>query len=82
MQGCSRNLAEYDDYPSHSFKPSKLTQRINSTSSKALKRKILSLSLWFYQHQCVFQLISSLHQVAKVLDFPASALDLPLNIQD
>ena len=30
MQGCSRNLAEYDDYPSHSFKPSKLTQRINS----------------------------------------------------
>ena len=34
------------------------------------------------QHQCVFQLISSLHQVAKVLDFPASALELPPNIQD
>ena len=34
------------------------------------------------QHQGVFQLLSSSHQVAKVLDFPPSALELPMNIQD
>ena len=32
------------------------------------------------QHQGLFQWVSSLHQVAKVLEFPASVL--PMNIQD
>ena len=35
-----------------------------------------------FQHQGPFQCISSLHQVAKVLKFLASASILPMNIQD
>ena len=34
------------------------------------------------QHQGLFQWVSSLHQVAKVLEFWASASVLPMNIQD
>ena len=34
------------------------------------------------QHQGLFQWVSSLHQVAKVLEFSASASLLPMNIQD
>ena len=34
------------------------------------------------QHQCPFKWVSSLHQVAKVLEFSASASVLPMNIQD
>ena len=34
------------------------------------------------QHQGLFQWVSSLHQVAKVLEFSASASVLPMNIQD
>ena len=34
------------------------------------------------QHQGLFKWVSSLHQVAKVLEFPASASVLPMNIQD
>ena len=36
----------------------------------------------FSQHQSLFQWVSSLHQVAKVLEFWASASVLPMNIQD
>ena len=34
------------------------------------------------QHQSLFQWVSSLHQVARVLEFWASASLLPMNIQD
>ena len=34
------------------------------------------------QHQGLFKWVSSLHQVAKVLEFSASASVLPMNIQD
>ena len=34
------------------------------------------------QHQSLFQWVSSLHQVAKILGVPASASFLPMNIQD
>ena len=34
------------------------------------------------QHQDIFQWVSSLHQVAKVLEFSVSASVLPMNIQD
>ena len=34
------------------------------------------------QHQGLFQLVSSSHQVAKVLEFQLSASVLPMNIQD
>ena len=34
------------------------------------------------QHQCLFQWVSSLHQVAKLLGASASASVLPMNIQD
>ena len=34
------------------------------------------------QHQSLFQWVSSSHQVAKVLEFSASASVLPMNIQD
>ena len=35
-----------------------------------------------YQYKGLFQWVSSLHQVAKVLEFTASASVLPMNIQD
>ena len=34
------------------------------------------------QHQGLFQWVSSLHQMAKVLELPASTSVLPMNIQD
>ena len=50
-----------------------LSHPLSSPSSPAF-----SLS----QHQDLFKWISSLHQVAKVLEFSASTLVLPMNTQD
>ena len=41
-----------------------------------------SPALNLFQHQDLFKWISSLHQVAKVLEFSASTLVLPMNTQD
>ena len=40
------------------------------------------LALNLSQHQGLFQWVSSLHQVAKILEFQASASVLPMNTQD